>query len=109
MGAVDLVVVLIAGGQGKGGDFDTFAKSVCSKLRSAILYGEDAATIQDAFDGLATTSRFAGLHEAVGCAAEIAEAGDTVLLAPACASFDQYQNYQARGDDFRSAVMELRV
>ena len=101
------LVVLIAGGQGKGGDFDGFAKSVCSKLRSAVLYGEDASAIEDAFDGLAPTVRVAGLHDAVKCAAEIAEAGDTVLLAPACASFDQYANYQARGDDFRSAVMEL--
>jgi len=103
------LVVLIAGGQGKGGDFDALAKSVCSKLRSAILFGEDAAAIEEAFDGLASTARVTGLHEAVNCAAEIAEAGDTVLLAPACASFDQYPNYQARGDDFRSAVMELRA
>ncbi len=103
------LVVLIAGGQGKGGDFDALAKSVYSKLRSAVLFGEDAAAIEEAFDGLASTSRVTGLHEAVNCAAEIAEAGDTVLLAPACASFDQYPNYQARGEDFRSAVMELRA
>jgi len=101
------LVVLIAGGQGKGGDFDTFAKSVCSKLRSAVLFGEDAAAIEDAFDGLAPTTRVAGLHEAVSYAAGVAEAGDTVLLAPACASFDQYQDFAARGDDFRAAVMEL--
>ncbi|MCH8071687.1 MAG: UDP-N-acetylmuramoyl-L-alanine--D-glutamate ligase [Proteobacteria bacterium] len=101
------LVVLIAGGQGKGGDFDAFAKSVCSKLRSAVFFGEDAAAIERAFDGLAPTSRVADLHEAVHRAAEIAAAGDTVLLAPACASFDQYQNFEARGDDFRSAVMEL--
>ncbi len=101
------LVVLIAGGQGKGGDFDAFAKSVSSKLRSAILFGEDAAAIEGAFSGLAPTSRVADLHEAVTCAAEIAAAGDTVLLAPACASFDQYQNFEARGDDFRTAVMEL--
>ena len=102
------LVVLIAGGQGKGGDFDALAKAVCNKLRSAVLFGEDAAAIEEAFDGLASTSRVTGLHEAVNFAAEIAETGDTVLLAPACASFDQYPNYQARGDDFRSAVMELR-
>jgi UDP-N-acetylmuramoylalanine--D-glutamate ligase len=101
------LVVLIAGGQGKGGDFNALAKSVCNKLRGAILFGEDAEAIQEAFDGLATTERVTGLHEAVNCAVEIAEAGDTVLLAPACASFDQYQNYQARGEDFRSAVMGL--
>ena len=101
------LVVLIAGGQGKGGDFDTFAKTVCSKIRSAILFGEDAAKIEEAFNGLAPTSIVADLREAVKSAAEVAETGDTVLLAPACASFDQYPNYQARGDDFRNAVMEL--
>ncbi len=99
---------MIAGGQGKGGDFDALAKAVCNKLRSAVLFGEDAAAIEEAFDGLASTSRVTGLHEAVNYAADIAEAGDTVLLAPACASFDQYQNFEARGDDFRNAVMELR-
>jgi UDP-N-acetylmuramoylalanine--D-glutamate ligase len=101
------LVVLIAGGQGKGGDFDLLARTVCAKLRSAVLYGEDAATIEEAFDGLAPTARVAGLHDAVRSAAALAEEGDTVLLAPACASFDQYQDFAARGDDFRSAVMEL--
>ena len=101
------LVVLIAGGQGKGGDFDAFARTVCSKLRSAVLFGEDAAAIEDAFAGLTPTTRVAGLHDAVKSAAEMAEAGDTVLLAPACASFDQYPDFGARGDDFRSAVMEL--
>lgn len=101
------LVILIAGGQGKGGDFDTLARTVCSKIRCAILFGEDAAEIAEAFDGLAPTSKVADLHEAVKSAAEIAQAGDTVLLAPACASFDQYPNYQARGDDFKNAVLEL--
>lgn len=103
------MVVLIAGGQGKGGDFDTFAKTVCSKLRRAVLIGEDAAALDDAFNGLAPTSRVPDMRAAVNCAAEFAEAGDTVLLAPACASFDQYPNFQARGDDFQSAVMGLRA
>lgn len=101
------LVVLIAGGQGKGADFHVLASSVCGKLRSAILYGEDAAVIEDAFEGLAPTARVPNLRAAVRFAAEQAQPGDTVLLAPACASFDQYPNFEARGDDFESAVMEL--
>jgi len=100
-------VVLIAGGRGKGGDFAALAKAVGGKLQHAIFYGEDAAAMAQAFDGQAPTSRVADIRAAVNCAAQLARAGDTVLLAPACASFDQYQNFQARGDDFRSAVLEL--
>lgn len=101
------LVVLLAGGQGKGGDFKALAESVCKKLRIAILYGEDAAAIEEAFRGLSPTARVQNLREAVRSAAQIARDGDTVLLAPACASFDQYQNFEARGEDFRRAVMEL--
>ncbi len=101
------LVVLIAGGQGKGADFEALAGAVCKKLRGVILFGEDAAAIEEAFHGLSPTVRVADLREAVRNAAAIAEAGDTVLLAPACASFDQYRNFEARGDDFRDAVLEL--
>ncbi|MFT5500830.1 MAG: UDP-N-acetylmuramoylalanine--D-glutamate ligase [Woeseiaceae bacterium] len=97
-------VVLIAGGQGKGGDFDALAKSVFTRLRRAILIGEDAPQLGEAFTGLADTETAASMQAAVARAMEIAEAGDTVLLAPACASFDQYENYQARGDEFCRAV-----
>lgn len=83
------------------------ASAVSNKLRRAVLYGEDATAMERAFAGLAPTSRVASLREAVNCATEFAEPGDTVLLAPACASFDQYPDFQARGDDFQSAVMEL--
>jgi len=105
--SVDGLVVLLAGGQGKGGDFNALASAVSDKLRRVVLYGEDAAAMKKAFAGLAPTSRVANLREAVRCAAGFAESGDTVLLAPACASFDQYANFQARGDDFQSAVLEL--
>lgn len=100
-------VILIAGGQGKGGDFDSLAKSVYGRLHCAVLIGEDAPLIEAAFVSLAKTERVADMQAAVLCAAQMAEQGDTVLLAPACASFDQYDNYQHRGDDFCRAVTAL--
>ena len=105
--SIDGLVVLIAGGQGKGGDFASLASAVHHKLRAAVLIGEDAELIADALDGLAPTFRADDMRAAVTQAAELAERGDTVLLAPACASFDQYPNYGARGDDFCRLVREL--
>lgn len=100
-------VVLIAGGQGKGGDFDRLATSTCGQLRAVVLIGEDAPVLEEAFADLTPTMRADNMMIAVRQAAEVAQSGDTVLLAPACASFDQYANYQARGEDFAGAVGAL--
>jgi UDP-N-acetylmuramoylalanine--D-glutamate ligase len=100
-------VVLIAGGQGKGGDFELLATSTCGSLRAAVLIGEDAVKLHDAFEGMTTTEFASDMEDAVTRAAILAESGDVVLLAPACASFDQYNNYQERGDDFCRIVGEL--
>lgn len=105
--SVDGLVVLIAGGQGKGGDFDKLATSTCGRLRAAVLIGEDARELEEAFADLTPTERAGDMSSAVKRAAELAEPGDTVLLAPACASFDQYANYQVRGEDFCQAVEAL--
>lgn len=101
-------VVLIAGGLGKGGDFDDFARRIHSRLRCAVLIGKDAPLIANALEGLAPVHLADDMQKAVRVAAEMAEADDTVLLAPACASLDQYENYQRRGDDFCRAVQVLR-
>jgi len=106
--SVEGFVVLIAGGEGKGGDFDQLAKSIHMRLRCAVLIGEDGPNIAKALDGLAPVHSADNMQEAVVCAAGFAESGDTVLLAPACASFDQYQNFKARGEAFCQAVEELR-
>lgn len=105
--SVQGAVVLIAGGQGKGGDFERLARQACSHVRSAILIGEDAAEIETAFADLIPTERAGDMRTAVERAAALAETGDTVLLAPACASFDQYPNYMARGEDFARVVEAL--
>ena len=106
--SIDGFVVLIAGGEGKGGDFDQLARSVHMRLRCAVLIGEDGPVIGEALDGLAPVHRAGSMEDAVNRAAGLAESGDTVLLAPACASFDQYPNFKARGEAFCQAVEALR-
>jgi len=106
--SVDGMLVLIAGGDGKGGDFDELAKALDGKLRGAVLIGKDAGKIAAALDTV-TSVRFAeDMASAVKTAAACAEPGDTVLLAPGCASFDQFKNYMARGNAFRAGVEALR-
>lgn len=106
--SIDGFVVLIAGGEGKGGDFDQLAKTVHMRLRCAVVIGEDGPLIGDALDGLAPVHSAGDMRDAVTRAADLAEPGDTVLLAPACASFDQYQNFRKRGEAFSEAVGALR-
>ena len=77
------------------------------RLRAAILIGEDAQQMQGAFAGRADTRLAGSLDDAVKLAAEIAMPGDAVLLAPACASFDQFPNYMQRGIAFCKAVEGL--
>jgi UDP-N-acetylmuramoylalanine--D-glutamate ligase len=105
--SLDGPVVLIAGGQGKGGDFAALAAAVAGKLRAVVVFGEDAGLLADAFKGKAELHLVSNLGEAVGQSAVIAAPGDTVLLAPACASFDQFDNYMRRGDAFCTAVEGL--
>jgi len=100
-------VVLIAGGQGKGGDFKHLANSIREKLRGAIVVGEDAELIATALADHVPVHRAATLSEAVLKASTLAHTGDTVLLAPACASFDQFENFMRRGEHFCESVRGL--
>ncbi len=100
-------LVLLAGGDGKGSDFTDLAAALEGKLRAAVLIGKDAETIADALDTVMPVYFAQDMVDAVCQAAAYAESDDTVLLAPACASFDQYANYGARGDAFRDAVEGL--
>ena len=106
--SVDGTLVLIAGGEGKGGDFSALAEPLENKLRAAVLIGRDAEAIETALDTIMPTYFARDMEDAVQQAAAFAEADDTVLLAPACASFDQFENYAARGDASRRAVEALR-
>ncbi len=106
--SVDGTLVLIAGGEGKGGDFSALAEPLENKLRAAVLIGRDAEAIEAALDTIVPTYFARDMDDAVRQAAAFAEAEDTVLLAPACASFDQFENYAARGAAFCKAVEALR-
>jgi len=101
-------VVLIAGGDGKGQDFSPLEAPVARWARAVMLIGRDAARIRET---LASTNvelqDHATLEEATNAAAKIAEAGDAVLLSPACASLDMFKNYAHRADVFRGAVEDI--
>ena len=105
--SVNGMVVLVAGGEGKGGDFAELAAALENKLRAAVLIGTDAAAIASALDTVMPVYFAQDMEDAVLQAAAFAESDDTVLLAPACASFDQFENYAARGDAFRTVVEAL--
>ncbi len=100
--------VLIAGGDGKGGDFTELADAIDNRLRAVVLIGKDAEKIADALDTLLPVCFADDMQQAVKAAAAQAESDDTVLLAPACASLDQFPNYMARGDAFAAAVRALQ-
>lgn len=100
-------LILIAGGQSKGADFGEFADELPARVSTVILIGEAADDIEQALAGRVDTLRASSLEAAVQAAAASAQAGDSVLLSPACASFDMFAGYQARGEAFVQAVRTL--
>jgi UDP-N-acetylmuramoylalanine--D-glutamate ligase len=100
-------LVMIAGGEGKGQDFTPLAPAFRGKVRHTVLIGKDAPAVAAALAGVCTTETVVSMQEAVAAAARMASAGDTVLLSPACASFDMFRDYGHRGDVFADAVREL--
>lgn len=100
-------MVLIAGGDGKGADFTVLVEAIKNKVSLLILIGRDAERLQTEVAGSTPCILLETLEEAVSLAAERSVAGDTVLLSPACASLDQFENYQQRGQRFVDAVNGL--
>ena len=99
-------VVLIAGGRNKGLDLSGL-RELAPRVRGVIAIGEAAAEVESAFTGAAPVARAESMRDAVVAAARRAQPGDVVLLSPACASFDWYPSYAARGDDFAREVARL--
>jgi UDP-N-acetylmuramoylalanine--D-glutamate ligase len=101
-------VHLIAGGRGKSQDFSPLAAVVAERCRAVYLIGEAASDLEQALASAGVPLRQEGeLSAAVAAAAAAAGPGDTVLLSPACASYDQYPDFEARGEHFRALVGEL--
>jgi UDP-N-acetylmuramoylalanine--D-glutamate ligase len=99
--------VLIAGGQAKGASFAPLAQSARGKVHAGVLIGEAAPAIGTALAGICPTVGAVDMQDAVARATALARGGMTVLLSPACASFDMFANYMDRGAQFAAAVREL--
>ncbi len=99
-------VVLLAGGKAKGGDLDELAV-LASQLKGVVAYGEARALVARALATCARVESAAGMRAACDIALSLADPGDNVLLAPGCASFDEFADYAARGEAFVGWVEEL--
>lgn len=101
-------IILILGGVDKGNDYQMLRNLVKSKVRSIVCIGEDTQRIHEAFENdTELIVNATSMKNAVETAYHMAKKGDTVLLSPACASFDWFKNYEDRGDQFKAAVKEL--
>jgi UDP-N-acetylmuramoylalanine--D-glutamate ligase len=104
---IERPIWLIAGGRDKGGDFSRLTEAIRRRVKHVVLIGEAAPLLKAAWTGATTISEAESLRDAVEWAAREAAAGDVVLMSPACASFDMFQDYQDRGRQFKSAVQSL--
>jgi UDP-N-acetylmuramoylalanine--D-glutamate ligase len=100
-------VVLIAGGVDKGGDYSALREAVKEKVKLMVLIGAARFRIKDALGTTAETVLVSSMEEAVSKASASAEPGDTVLLSPACSSFDMFSSYKERGELFKVLVRAL--
>jgi UDP-N-acetylmuramoylalanine--D-glutamate ligase len=109
LGGRDRNIHLIAGGRGKGQDFSPLAPAVAKHCAAVYLLGEAEEELEDALARAgAPIHRSGELEHAVHRARACAAAGQTVLLSPACASYDQYADFEARGERFRALVTQLQ-
>lgn len=100
-------ILIVLGGKDKGSDYTVLQKPLREKAILALLIGAAADKIENQITGSVAIERAVTLEHAVELASQVAKAGDVVLLAPACASFDQFQSYEHRGRVFKELVREL--
>jgi UDP-N-acetylmuramoylalanine--D-glutamate ligase len=108
-GAGEPNVWLIAGGKDKGFEYHDIGPLLSQRVKGTVLIGETREKIRAAWSLFTPCALSDSLLEAVAEAARNAVSGDVVLLSPACSSFDQFQNYQHRGEVFREAVKTLQT
>ncbi len=107
--SIDRPAVLIAGGRDKGAPYDPLFDAIGECVRAAVLIGEAADRMEKAFEPFTNVHRASSLFDAVQTARALARTGDTVLLSPACSSFDMFENYEHRGQEFKLYVNQLRA
>lgn len=100
-------IVLILGGRGKNAPYSPLIPLIESSVRALVLIGEDANNINEQLNGYAEIVSATSMEDAVAKAKNTAHAGDSVLLAPACASFDMFKSFEERGKVFKAAVEAL--
>lgn len=97
----------LLGGQAKGDDLDACLQHIAN-VRAAYAFGQDGAKLAALLDGKVEVSVYVDLETATNAAAAAAKSNETILLSPACASFDQFRDFEHRGDAFREVVASLR-
>lgn len=100
-------IILIAGGKDKGGSFASLRELVTKRVKKAILIGQAASRIAKEWEGTTELEIVGSLEQAVQAAFKAAEKDNVVLLSPACSSFDMFQNFEDRGNQFKSLVHKL--
>ncbi len=100
-------VILLLGGRNKGGDFSRLTTSIKQKARNVVIFGEARKEIQTAVGNVVPTAMTETLKEAIDTAWSNAQSGDVVLLSPGCASFDEFKNYEERGNFFKHRVRHI--
>jgi UDP-N-acetylmuramoylalanine--D-glutamate ligase len=108
LSAFDHGVVIVMGGRGKGAPYAPLRTLFAGRVKALLTIGEDGPRIAEELGDLAPVTACGDLRNAVAEARKLARAGDTVLLSPACASYDQFRNFEDRGDRFKELVRGLQ-
>jgi UDP-N-acetylmuramoylalanine--D-glutamate ligase len=104
----DRPLVVLMGGRDKGNDYALLREPVKKNVRAIVAIGESSGKVREAFSPVVRVESAASMAEALESARGLARSGDIVLLSPACASFDWFENYEHRGRVFKELVMALK-